>query len=44
MAIAGFKYKTFDDPQSLAAFVVASVTTVYAIVYDNSGKYNLFYA
>lgn len=44
MAIAGFKCKIFDDPVKLTAFVVASVTTVYSIVCDASGKYVLFYA
>lgn len=43
MAIAAFKCKIFDDPIQLRDFVIASVTTIHAIVTDNSGKYVLFY-
>lgn len=42
--ITGFKVKIFDSPIALQAFVVASVTTIYSIVTDNSGKYVLFYS
>lgn len=42
--ITGFKVKIFDNPNDLAAFVVAAVTTIYSIVTDNSGKYVIFYA
>lgn len=42
--ITGFKTQMFDTPQDLQAFVVASVTTIYGIVYDGNGKYVLFYA
>lgn len=42
--IAGFKCQIFQDPLALQKFVTTTVTTVYAIVYDMSGKYVLFYA
>lgn len=41
--IVGFSVKFFSNPKDLAAFVAASVTTLYSIVYDNSGQYVLFY-
>lgn len=41
--IAGAKCLIFSNPQDLAAFIAASVTTVISIVCDNSGKYVLFY-
>jgi hypothetical protein len=41
--IAAFKVKIFDDPLTLAKFVVANATTVVSIVTDNSGKFILFY-
>jgi hypothetical protein len=44
MAIAGFKSAFFDSAQDLSKFVQASVTTVYSIVYNQDGKYVLFYA
>ena len=46
MAVAAFKVKIFSDPQALQAYVVSAgggVTTVVAIVTDNSGKFILFY-
>ncbi len=42
--ITGFKTRIFDNPNDLAAFVVANVTTIYGIVTDNSGKFVLFWA
>lgn len=42
--IAGFKYKMFSSPIDLAAFVVASVTTVYSIIHTTDGQYVVFYA
>lgn len=41
--ITGAKSAVFDRPDQVAAFIVASVTTVIAIVCDNSGKYVIFY-
>ncbi len=41
--ITGFKCNTFSDPIALREFVKANVTTIHAIVYDNSGQYVLFY-
>lgn len=45
MAVAKFKVKIFDDPQTLAVFVAndASVASVISVVTDASGKYLLFY-
>lgn len=42
--ITGFLTKMFETPQELQAFVVTNVTTIYGIVFDNNGKYILFYA
>lgn len=45
-ALAKFKMKVFDDPQSLYLYVTnasSDVLTITAIVTDNSGKYVLFY-
>lgn len=44
MAIPGFKAMIFDGPSALAAFCVVNVTTIYSIIYDQNGKYVLFYA
>lgn len=44
MAIAGFKHRIFNTAGELAAFAAASATTIYGIVYDDNGKYILFYA
>lgn len=41
--ITGAKCAIFDRPDQVAAFIVTAVTTVIAIVCDNSGKYVLFY-
>lgn len=45
MAVANFKTKIFDDPKSLADFVLTdpACDVVISIVTDNSGKYVLFY-
>lgn len=44
MAIAAFKYKMFPTARDLHAFVTTgNVTTVTAIIYDNSGQFVLFY-
>lgn len=44
MAIPSFQAKIFDGPSQLVAFVQTNVTTVYEIIYDQNGKYVLFYA
>lgn len=41
--ITGAKSAIFDRPDQVAAFIAASVTTILAILCDNSGKYVLFY-
>ncbi len=44
--LAKFRTKMFDDSQSLFTFVTQNdspVNTITAIVYDNNGKFVLFY-
>ena len=43
MAFIALKYKIFATPSELATFATGAVTTIYSIVYDNSGKYIIFY-
>lgn len=44
MAIALFKYKIFDNERDLHAFVTTGdPVAITAIVFNNSGKYVLFY-
>lgn len=45
MAIANFKMKIFDDPQSLMLFALSDATcdVIVAIITDNNGKYILFF-
>jgi hypothetical protein len=42
--MAGFNWKVFDYASDMKAFAVtAAVTTVIAIIYDQNGKFHLFY-
>jgi hypothetical protein len=45
MAVATFQYKIFDTARQLHAFVTtdAACDAVISIIYDNSGKFVLFY-
>jgi hypothetical protein len=41
--ITGAKCQIFQDPNALTKFITTNVTTVIAIVFNNSGNYVLFY-